>query len=134
MAATAPAFAQAFTAVDVSPGNSPGSSLVAPWGDFLSCAFGPDSRLHVVWTGLNDAFNPVPAGLLNSDIFYSEEKAPAPIPASAASGPSGAVLGARTSTPFTRGLPHVPLDIPLALLALGALAGLSGLLFLARRR
>lgn len=44
----------------------------APWGDFLSCAFGPDNRLHVVWT--------VPAQLganavhgLNSDIYYAQQ-------------------------------------------------------------
>jgi hypothetical protein len=74
-AGTSPGWQQPFTMADVSPKMSPGNDTVAPWGDFLSCAFGPDSRLHVVWTapaGLG-ADTGVPDGELNSDIYYSQE-------------------------------------------------------------
>jgi hypothetical protein len=53
---------------------APGQKLVedggGPWGDFFQVAFGPDSKLHVVWTQ-----NAALAGFsgLNSEIYYARQ-------------------------------------------------------------
>lgn len=86
MAGTTPAFGTPFTVADASPGMPPGSdSTVTPWGDFLSCAFDPQGRLNVAWTGLDSLPD---AGVLNSDIYYARQTAApgvtvpeAPVPA-----------------------------------------------------
>src|SRR3954447_11475869 len=79
---TSPGWQQPFTMVDASPGFSPGNDSIAPWGDFLSCAFGPDSRLHVVWTAPAPLGSEagVPDGTLNSDIYYAQEVPGATVP------------------------------------------------------
>ena len=80
-AGTSPGWQQPFTMMDASPNASPGSNSIPPWGDFLSCAFGPDSKLHVVWTGLAPLGSQagLPDGELNSDIYYSQEVLGAPV-------------------------------------------------------
>ncbi len=42
----------------------------SPFGDFFQCAFGPDSKLHISWTSMNDdlAFTG-----LNTDIYYAKQ-------------------------------------------------------------
>ncbi len=75
-AGTAPGWKQPFTMVDAAPNLPPATAAFgAPWGDFLTCAFGPDSRLHVAWT---DAAQGTTLGQqgLNSDIYYAEETPP----------------------------------------------------------
>lgn len=76
-AATTPAWNTPFTVVDASPARAPASKAWGtPWGDFLSGAFGPDSRFHVTWT---DSAEDTQLGSfgLNSDIYYAEEALPA---------------------------------------------------------
>lgn len=71
MAGTTPAYGTPFTVADVAPGMPPGSdSTVTPWGDFLSCAFDPQGRLNVAWTGEDTLGD---GGVLNSDIFYARQ-------------------------------------------------------------
>jgi hypothetical protein len=74
-AATTPRWRGAWRVADVSGKAIPGStSTYSPWGDFLSCAFGPDNRLHVVWTVPAGVGDPGTAGAgLNSDIYYAEQ-------------------------------------------------------------
>lgn len=51
------------------------TTTIPPWGDFLSCAFGPDNKLRVVWT--TDA--PIQGGPgttsgVNSDIWFAQQR------------------------------------------------------------
>jgi hypothetical protein len=41
-----------------------------PLGDYFMCAFGPDSKMHVVWTSLN---TDLALEGLNSDIYYARQ-------------------------------------------------------------
>ena len=71
MAGTTPAWGTPFTVGDASPGLPPGSdSTVTPWGDFLSCAFDPQGRLDVAWTGIDSLGD---GGLLNSDVYFARQ-------------------------------------------------------------
>jgi hypothetical protein len=58
---------------DVAGRAVPGTrDTYSPWGDFLSCAFGPDGRLHVVWTAPAD--DEISSQGLNSDIYYAQQR------------------------------------------------------------
>lgn len=74
-AGTAPDWTSPFTEVSVDPQNPVADQGFTPWGDFFTIAFGPDSRLHIVWTR-NDVIGGDPTGAtlgLNSNIFYAVE-------------------------------------------------------------
>jgi hypothetical protein len=62
---------QQFRAVKVSGTPVATSTFGSPLGDFFQVAFGPDSKLNVVWTSLNDDLG---AEGLNSDILYARQK------------------------------------------------------------
>lgn len=42
-----------------------------PFGDYFFCAFGPDNKLHVVWTSMNED---LALEGLNSDIYYAKQQ------------------------------------------------------------
>ena len=72
-AAVATGWKEHWRIADASGAAVPGSPADgSPWGDFLSCAFGPDSRLHVVWTTPSGIGTNAVAGL-NSDIYYAQQ-------------------------------------------------------------
>lgn len=60
-----------FDKVQVSRTIVADKTYASPMGDFLTCAFGPDGKLHLAWTSMN-------AGLvsygLNSDVMYAKEQ------------------------------------------------------------
>jgi hypothetical protein len=59
-----------FVAAKVSTKTVAAKDFSSPFGDFFQCAFGPDSKLNVVWTSLNDDL--LFSGL-NSDIYYARQ-------------------------------------------------------------
>ncbi|HEX8002383.1 MAG TPA: hypothetical protein VF519_06775 [Mycobacteriales bacterium] len=60
-----------FVASKVSTKPVASKTYPTPMGDFFQCAFGPDSKLHVAWTSLDeDLF----AEGLNSDIYYARQQ------------------------------------------------------------
>jgi hypothetical protein len=66
---------QRFRVADVGRSTNVGTTKSPPWGDFLSCAFGPDNKLRVVWT--TDApleGGPATTSGLNSDIWFAQER------------------------------------------------------------
>lgn len=58
-----------FTVAQVSVKPIASKDSGSPWGDFFQIAFGPDSKLHVVWT----AESPDVLGT-NSEIFYARQR------------------------------------------------------------
>lgn len=60
-----------FAAARVSTKQVASAGFGSPFGDFFECAFGPDSKLNVTWTSMNDD---IVAEGLNSDIYYARQQ------------------------------------------------------------
>jgi hypothetical protein len=60
-----------FRAARVSSKPVASKGFSSPLGDFFQCAFGPDSKLNVAWTSLNDD---LALEGLNSDIYYARQQ------------------------------------------------------------
>ena len=62
---------QKFVASKVSSTRIASKTYGSAFGDFFQIAFGPDNKLNVVWTSMNeDLF----AEGLNTDIYYAKQK------------------------------------------------------------
>ena len=62
---------QRFVPTRVSKDPIASKSNTSPFGDFFEIAFGPDSKLNVVWTALN---SDLVAEGLNSDIYFARQQ------------------------------------------------------------
>jgi hypothetical protein len=62
---------QKFAAAKVTTTPVASKSNSVPFGDFFMCAFGPDSKLHVAWTSMD---NDLLAEGLNTDIYYAKQQ------------------------------------------------------------
>ena len=62
---------QPFRAAKVSPARIASKDYPSAFGDFFQVAFGPDSKLSVVWTSQNTDLG---AEGLNTDIYYARQK------------------------------------------------------------
>ena len=60
-----------FAAAKVSSARIASKTFGSPLGDFFEIAFGPDNKLNVVWTSLNEDLG---AEGLNSDIYYAKQR------------------------------------------------------------
>ncbi len=64
---------KAFTVAPVAPKQPvAGSGFASPFGDYFMCAFGPDNKLHVVWTSIV-ALPGVAIEGLNTEIYYAKQ-------------------------------------------------------------
>lgn len=70
MAATAKP-GKKFIASRVSPTKVASKIYSSPFGDFFQCAFGPDSKLHVTWTSMDEDLG---FEGLNTDIYYARQQ------------------------------------------------------------
>ena len=69
MAATAKP-GKKFVAARVSQTKVASKIFGSPFGDFFQCSFGPDSKLNVAWTSMDEDLG---AEGLNSDIYYARQ-------------------------------------------------------------
>jgi hypothetical protein len=61
-----------FVSAKVSTQKVASKDFSTPFGDYFMCAFGPDSKMHVVWTSQNQDIGGFEG--LNSDIYYAKQQ------------------------------------------------------------